>query len=410
MLVLPLFKLSMSHSLSDRVNKLAESETLAMSRRSRELKQKGFDVINLSLGEPDFDTPDFIKDAAKKAIDQNLTHYTPVAAYPEVREAISRKFKRDNNLNYSPDQIVVSTGAKQSIANAVLSLIDEGDEVLLPVPYWVSYREIVKMAGGVIKEIKSDVSSNYKVDFSQIGDYIGEKTKLLIFSSPCNPSGSVFSKNDLKDLANVMIKFPQLYVISDEIYENISYTTGHESLAQFEEIYDRVITVNGVSKGFSMTGWRVGYIGAPIEIARACEKIQGQLTSATCSIAQKAAQAAVEADPSVTKIMLKEFLKRRNLMIELLKNVPGFVSNVPEGAFYLFPDVSAHFGSFYNGMEIKNSIDLCDFILNDAHVALVPGSAFGSPECIRISYATSEKEIKEAISRISESLKKLKSN
>lgn len=399
----------MSHSLSDRVNKLAESETLAMSRRSRELRQKGIDVINLSLGEPDFDTPDFIKDAAKKAIDTNLTHYTPVAAYPEVREAISRKFQRDNKLNYTADQIVVSTGAKQSIANAVLSLIDEGDEVLLPVPYWVSYREIVKMAGGIIKEIKSDVSSNYKVDFSTIGGFIGEKTKLLIFSSPCNPSGSVFSKNDLKALAEVMKKFPQLYVISDEIYEHISYTSGHESLAQFEEIYDRVITVNGVSKGFSMTGWRVGYIGAPVEIARACEKIQGQLTSATCSIAQKAAQAAVEADPQVTKAMLKEFLKRRNLMIDLLKNVPGFISNVPEGAFYLFPDVSAYFGSNYNGTVIKNSVDLCDFMLNEAHVAVVPGSAFGSPECIRISYATSEKEIKEAISRISESLKKLKS-
>lgn len=407
MLVLRLFKSGMNHSLSDLVSNLAESETLAMSRRSRELRQQGFDVINLSLGEPDFDTPEFIKEAAKKAIDDNLTHYTPVAAYPEVRKAISEKFKRDNNLDYSPEQIVVSTGAKQSIANVAFILLNEGDEVLLPVPYWVSYREIVKMTGAVVKEIQSDVSSNYKVDFSILPQYITPKTKLLIFSSPCNPSGSVFSKEDLKKLADVMIKYPQLYVISDEIYEHISYTSKHESLAQFEEIFDRVITVNGVSKGFAMTGWRVGYIGANLEIAKACEKIQGQFTSATCSIAQKATQAAVEANPEVTKDMLKAFLKRRDLMIELFSEIEGFVCNVPEGAFYLFPDVSAYFGKSFEGKTIKDANDLCDFILDDAHVAIVPGSAFGSPECVRISYATSEKEIREAVSRISKSLDKL---
>ena len=398
----------MNFTLSDRVNNLAESETLAMSRRSRELRAQGHDIITLSLGEPDFDTPDFIKDAAKKAIDDNLTHYTPVAAYNEVREAISKKLMRDNKLDYKAEQIVVSTGAKQSIANVVLALIDEGDEVLLPVPYWVSYREIVKLAGGVVVEVPSDVTTDYKVDFSKLGDYMTEKTKLMIFSSPCNPSGTVFSKDDLADLAKVMKENPNLYVISDEIYEHISYTKQHESLAQFSEIFDQVITINGVSKGFAMTGWRVGYIAAPLHIAKACEKIQGQVTSATCSIAQKACQAAVEADPSAVKNMVDKFLNRRDLMIDLMKEIPGFITNVPEGAFYLFPDVSAYFGKSFNGQEIKDAVDLCDFLLNEAHVAIVPGSAFGSPECIRISYAASDDDIREAVSRIKNSLLKLK--
>ena len=398
----------MNFTLSDRVNNLAESETLAMSRRSRELRAQGHDIITLSLGEPDFDTPDFIKDAAKKAIDDNLTHYTPVAAYNEVREAISKKLMRDNKLDYKAEQIVVSTGAKQSIANVVLALIDEGDEVLLPVPYWVSYRESVKLAGGVVVEVPSDVTTDYKVDFSKLGDYMTEKTKLMIFSSPCNPSGTVFSKDDLADLAKVMKENPNLYVISDEIYEHISYTKQHESLAQFSEIFDQVITINGVSKGFAMTGWRVGYIAAPLHIAKACEKIQGQVTSATCSIAQKACQAAVEADPSAVKNMVDKFLNRRDLMIDLMKEIPGFITNVPEGAFYLFPDVSAYFGKSFNGQEIKDAVDLCDFLLNEAHVAIVPGSAFGSPECIRISYAASDDDIREAVSRIKNSLLKLK--
>jgi aspartate aminotransferase len=387
---------------------MEESETLAMSRRSRELRQQGIDVITLSLGEPDFNTPQFIKDAAKVAIDNNLTHYTPVSAYIEVREAISKKFKRDNNLDYAPEQIVVSTGAKQSIANVVLSLIDEGDEVLLPVPYWVSYKAIVKMVGGIPVEIKSDVSTNYKVDFSKLGEHITDKTKLMIFSSPCNPSGTVFSKEDLRALADVMVKYPQLYVISDEIYEHISYTKKHESLAQFDEIKDQVITINGVSKGFAMTGWRAGYMGAPLPIVKACEKIQGQVTSATCSIAQKAAQAAVEADPSVTKDMLDAFLSRRDLMISLIKEIPGFISNVPEGAFYLFPDASEFFGKSTDSHQINNAVDLCDYLLSEGHVAVVPGSAFGSPECIRISYAASEDVIREAMSRIKNVLNKLK--
>jgi len=398
----------MNLSLSHRVNNLTESETLAMSRRSRELRGQGIDVITLSLGEPDFDTPEFIKDAAKDAIDNNLTHYTPVSAYIEVREAISKKFKRDNNLDYPPEQIVVSTGAKQSIANVVFSLINEGDEVLLPVPYWVSYKAIVKMAGGIPVEIKSDVSTNYKVDFSTLGAYITDKTKLMIFSSPCNPSGTVFSNEDLRALADVMIQYPKLYVISDEIYEHISYTKSHESLAQFDEIKDQVITVNGVSKGFAMTGWRVGYMGAPLEIAKASEKIQGQVTSATCSIAQKAAQEAIEADPSVTRNMVDSFLSRRNLMIGLIKEIPGFISNVPEGAFYLFPDVSEYFGTSSGSHEINNAVDLCDYLLNEGHVAVVPGSAFGSPECIRISYAASEDLIKKAMNRIKNALIKLK--
>ena len=386
---------------------MAESETLAMSRRSRELSAQGIDVITLSLGEPDFDTPEFIKEAGKKAMDDNLTHYTPVAAYQEVREAISKKFKRDNNLDYKAEQIVVSTGAKQSIANVVLALVNKGDEVLLPVPYWVSYREIIKMAGGIPVEIKSDVTTNYKVDFSKLGEYITAKTKLMIFSSPCNPSGTVFSHDDLRDLADVMKANPQLMVISDEIYENILYTNKHESLAQFDEIKDQVITVNGVSKGFAMTGWRVGYIGAPVEIAKACEKIQGQITSATCSIAQKAAQAAVEADPSVTHDMVKAFERRKKLIMELIAEIPGFIPNQPEGAFYMFPDVSGYFGKSNGDFTIKDSVDLCDYILNEGHVAVVPGSAFGSPECIRISYAASEDVIREAMSRIKNVLSKL---
>ena len=402
--------MSISPTLSDRVNSLAESETLAMSRRSRELRQQGHDVINLSLGEPDFNTPDFIKEAAKKAIDQNLTHYTPVAAYQEVREAISRKFKRDNNLNYAPDQVVVSTGAKQSIANVVLSLINPGDEVLLPVPYWVSYREMVKMAGGTVKEIRSGIKQDFKIDFSRIGDHIGPATRMLIFSSPCNPSGAVFNSGELAHLVHAMKAHPRLIVISDEIYEHINYVGKHVSLASFAEIADRVVTVNGVSKGFAMTGWRVGYIGASKEIAMAAEKIQGQVTSATCSIAQKAAQAAVEADPESVRSMINEFRKRRDLILKLLKEIPGIITNIPDGAFYVFPEVSSYFGRKYPGGVINNSSDLCDYLLNDAHVAMVPGTAFGSPECIRISYAAAEEQIRSAIARISVSLKKLSLN
>ena len=397
----------MNSLLSDRVNNLAESETLAMSRRSRELAQQGIDVINLSLGEPDFNTPEFIKEAAKKAIDNNITHYTPVPALPEVRQAISRKFKRDNNLDYSPDQIVVSTGAKQSIANVALCLLNDGDEVILPVPYWVSYREIVGLAGGKVVAMPSGIDTDYKVDFSRLEDYITDKTKLIIFSSPCNPSGTVYTKEELKALADVLVKHPNIYVISDEIYEHISYVKKHESLAQFAEIYNQVITVNGVAKGFAMTGWRVGYIGANKEIAKACEKIQGQVTSATCSIAQKATEAAVDADPSVVHDMLEEFRRRRDLIISLVNEIPGFKCNVPEGAFYVFPEVSELFGKKAGDQVIRSSADLCDYILNTGHVAVVPGEAFGSPECVRISYAASEDNIREAVRRIKTALEKL---
>ena len=371
------------------------------------MAQKGIDVINLSLGEPDFDTPDFIKEAAKKAIDDNITHYTPVAALPELRQAISRKFKRDNNLDYSAEQIVVSTGAKQSIANIALCLLDQGDEVILPVPYWVSYREIVRLAGGVVVPMPSGIETDFKVDFSHLEDFITEKTKLIIFSSPCNPSGTVFTREELKQLADIVVKYPRIYVISDEIYEHISYVKHHESLAQFPEIYDQVITVNGVSKGFAMTGWRVGYIGAPLEIAKAAGKIQGQFTSATCSIAQKAAEAAVDADPSVTRDMLEEFRKRKDLIISLLQEIPGFKCNVPEGAFYVFPEVSYFFGKKVDGQLISNSADLCNYILDTGHVAIVPGEAFGSPECVRISYAASEGDIREAVRRMKSALEKL---
>jgi aspartate aminotransferase len=394
--------------LSDRVNNLAESETLAMSRRSRELRQKGVDVINLSLGEPDFNTPEFIKDAAKQALDDNITHYTPVPGVIELRQAISRKFKRDNNLDYPPEQIVVSTGAKQSLANIALCLLNEGDEVILPVPYWVSYREIVGLTGAKIVPMNSGIENNFKVDFSKIGDYITPKTKLIIFSSPCNPSGAVYTKDELKQLADVLVKHPDTYVVSDEIYEHISYTKRHECIGQFSEIFDQVITVNGVSKGFAMTGWRVGYIGAPLHIAKATGKIQGQITSGTCSIAQMAALAAVEADPSVVKEMLEAFKFRKGLILDLLNGVQGMKCNVPEGAFYIFPEVSAYYGTEVDGRKITNSVDLCNYILEVGHVALVPGNAFGSPECIRISYAASESQIREAVNRIKSVLGKLK--
>lgn len=371
-----------------------------MSRRSRELRQKGIDVINLSLGEPDFDTPDFIKEAAKKAIDDNFTHYTPVAALPELRQAISRKFKRDNNLDYKPEQIVVSTGAKQSIANVVLSLVDEGDEVLLPAPYWVSYREIAKLAGGVVKVVPAGIEDDFKVNFAELENHITPKTRVIIFSSPCNPSGTVFTREELAVLAGVLKRHPSVYAISDEIYEHMTYAGKHFSLAQFSEIYNQVITVNGVSKGFAMTGWRVGYIGAPLEIAQAAEKIQGQMTSATCSIAQKATEAAVDADPSRIQGMIDTFLKRRDLMLELMKDIEGVRTNVPQGAFYVFPDVSALFGKSNNNGKIRDAVDFCNYILEEGHVAIVPGDAFGSPNCVRISYAASEKDITEAVKRI----------
>jgi len=394
--------------LSDRINNLAESQTLAMAKKSRELQAQGKDIISLSIGEPDFNTPDFIKDAAKKAIDNNITKYTPVPGILDVRKAISEKFKRDNNLNYAADQIVVSTGAKQSIANVILSMVNPGEEVIVPIPYWVSYIETIKLAEGIPVTIPTSVESNFKITPEQLQKAITPKTKMMVFSTPCNPSGSVYTKDELKALADIIIQHPDLYVISDEIYEYINFVGKHESLAQFDFIYDRVITVNGVSKGYAMTGWRIGYIGAPKWIADACEKMQGQFTSGACSIAQMAAMAGVKAEPSITFEMRDAFKKRRDLVLNLLKEIPGLKTNVPDGAFYIFPDISSYFGKSYNNYHIKNSNDLSMFLLEEGNVALVSGDAFGDDNCIRFSYATSEDKLIESVKRVKEALAKLK--
>lgn len=393
--------------LSDRIQNLSESQTIAMNRKSREMKERGIDVISLSLGEPDFNTPDFIKEAAKKAIDDNYTYYPPIAGYKDVREAISKKFKRDNGLDYSADQIVVSTGAKQSIANVVLCTINPGDEVLLPAPYWVSYFEIVKLAGGEPVVIPTKIENDFKITGEELKPYITDKTKMMIFSSPCNPSGSVYTEAELKDLADVIKEHPGMLVISDEIYELINFEGGHASLAANKEIYDQVITINGVSKGFAMTGWRCGYIGAPLWLARACDKMQGQFTSATSSITQRAVLEAVNADPSEINYMKDAFKKRRDLVLELLNEIPGFDTNLPKGAFYIFPNVTKLFGKKHNGQEIGDCTNLCMYLLEEAQVGLVPGDAFGSPNCIRISYAASEETLREALKRIKSAIEKL---
>lgn len=393
--------------LSQRIQNLSESETIAMSRKSRELSEKGYDVISLSLGEPDFNTPDFVKEAAKKAIDDNFSTYPPIAGYKDLREAISRKFKRDNDLNYTPDQIVVSTGAKQSIANVVLCAVDPGDKVLLPSPYWVTYHEIVKLAGGIPVLIPTRIENDFKITGEELEQYITDDVSMMIFSTPCNPSGSVYDHDELAELASVVAKHPNVLVICDEIYEYIRFEGKHASLASFPEVYDQVVTVNGVSKGFAMTGWRLGYIGAPLHIARACDKMQGQFTSAASSISQRAALAAVEADPSSIDYMREAFLQRRDMVLDLLKDIPGFITNVPKGAFYVFPDVSALFGKTSDWGAIENSKDLCMYLLETAHVGLVPGDAFGSPNCIRLSYAASVDQLKTAIARMAEAIKKL---
>jgi aspartate aminotransferase len=396
--------------IADRINRMAESETLAMSRMSRELAAQGHHVINLSIGEPDFNTPEFIKNAAKAALDQNFTRYTPVPGYPDLRQAICRKFKRDNGLEFTPEQIVVSTGAKHSIANVMMSLVNDGDEVLVPVPYWVSYKEIIKLAGGVAVYIPAVIENDFKVTPEQLRAAVTPKTKVLIYSSPCNPSGSVYNREELKGIADVMAEFPHVYIIADEIYEHINFVGKHESIGQFENIRDRVITVNGVSKGFAMTGWRLGFIGAPLVIAKACDKLQGQITSGTCSISQRAAIVAMDADPENTPELIEmkaAFRKRRDGLVARMREIPGFVTNVPDGAFYLFPDVSAWFGKCFGETTITSAGDLSMFLLNEAHVALVPGDAFGSPECLRFSYATSMEELEEAVSRIKAALLKL---
>ena len=394
-------------NLSNRINSLSESQTIAMARKARELTEQGIDIISLSLGEPDFHTPDTIKAAAKKAIDDNFSYYTHVSGYLELRKAIANKFKRDNNLSYSPDEIVVSTGAKQSIANVVLSLVNPGDEVIVPSPYWVSYLEIIKLAEGVPVIISAGIDQDFKITPEQLEKAITPRTKMMIFSTPCNPTGSVYSKAELEALAQVVRKYPNLYIVADEIYEHINFADGHQSMAQFDFIKNQVVTINGVSKGFAMTGWRVGFVGAPLWIAKACDKMQGQFTSATSSISQKATHAAMEMDPHLIQPMRDAFLKRRDLVIRLLKTIPGLKTNLPQGAFYVFPDVTYYFGKKHGQFTIQNSTDLCAFLLEDAYVALVPGIAFGDDNCIRISYATSEQKLEEALTRIKNSLAKL---
>ena len=390
----------MSQLLSERILNMATSATLAMAAKARELKAEGKDIIGLSLGEPDFNTPDFIKEAAKTAIDENYNSYTPVDGYAELKEAIITKFKRDNNLSYTPKQIVVSTGAKQCLANVALVLLNEGDEVILPCPYWVSYADIVKLSDGVPVEVMTSIDNDFKMTPYQLEAAITPKTKMIWFSSPCNPSGSVYSKAELRALADVLVKYPNIYVVSDEIYEHINFIGGHASMAEFDDMYDRTITINGVSKAFAMTGWRIGFLGGPDAIARACNKMQGQITSGANCIAQRAVITALEAAPTKVQYMIDEFEVRRDLILNLLKDIEGFSCNTPEGAFYVFPDVSAFFGKTLNGTIIKNATDFSLYLLEAALVATVTGDAFGNPNCIRISYAASQHQIKEAMIRI----------
>ena len=390
----------MNQLLSERILNMATSATLAMAAKARELKAEGKDIIGLSLGEPDFNTPDFIKEAAKTAIDENYNSYTPVDGYAELKQAIITKFKRDNNINYQPSQIVVSTGAKQCLANVALVLLNEGDEVILPCPYWVSYADIVKLSDGIPVEVKTSIENDFKMTPQQLEAAITPKTKMIWFSSPCNPSGSVYSKSELRALADVLKNHPNIYVVSDEIYEHINFIGGHASMAEFEDMYDRTITVNGVSKAFAMTGWRIGFLGAPEAIARACNKMQGQITSGANCIAKRAVITALEASPTKVQYMIDEFKVRRDLILGLLNAIDGFTCNTPEGAFYVFPDVTAFFGKTLNGTLIKNATDFSLYLLEAALVATVTGDAFGNPNCIRISYAASQDQIIEAISRI----------
>lgn len=393
-----------TNHLSDRINNLSVSQTLAMAAKARELKALGKDIISLSLGEPDFNTPDFIKEAAKKAIDENYSTYTPVEGYAELKDAIILKFKRDNGLEYKPANIVVSTGAKQSLYNIAQAMLNEGDEVILPAPFWVSYSEIIKLSGGNPIEVPTSVESDFKMTPAQLEAAITPKTKMMWFSSPCNPSGSVYSREELTALAEVLAKYPNIFVVSDEIYEHINFSGTFCSIASIPGMFERTITVNGVAKAFAMTGWRIGYIGAPEFIAKACTKLQGQVTSGANSIAQRATITALEAEPKVLKYMVDAFHKRRDLVIGLINDIPGLKVNVPEGAFYAFPDVSSYFGITLNGYEIKDANDLSMYLLEYANVATVTGDAFGNPNCIRLSYATSEEVLVEAFRRIKEAL------
>ncbi len=392
------------NALSDRINNLSTSQTLAMAAKARELKAQGKDIISLSLGEPDFNTPDFIKEAAIQAIHDNYSTYSPVDGYMELKEAICRKFKRDNNLDYKPSQIVVSTGAKQSLYNIAQVMLNDGDEVILPAPYWVSYFEIIKLSGGVPVEVPTTVDTDFKITPEQLEAAITPKTKMMWFSSPCNPSGSVYSREELTAIGKVLDKYPDIYIVSDEIYEHINFSGTFCSIGSIPGLFERTITVNGVAKAFAMTGWRIGYIGAPEFVAKACTKMQGQVTSGANSIAQRATITAVDADPSVLNDMVAAFHSRRDLVVGLLKEIPGVKINVPEGAFYVFPDISSFFGKTLNGITINNADDLSMYLLEHANVATVTGDAFGNPDCIRFSYATSEELLTEALRRIKEAL------
>jgi aspartate aminotransferase len=399
--------------LSSLLQRFNEPETLKMAKLGRELRAKGFDITDLSLGEPDFDTPDHIKAAAKKAIDENYSHYTPVAGYLDLREAVCAKLKRDNNLDYTPDQVIVSTGAKQSIANTVMSIVDKADEVIIPTPYWVTYSEIVRMAGGEVKFVNTSISNGYKITPDELEGAITAKTKLFMFSSPCNPTGAVYSKEELNGLAAVFKKHPHVFIMSDEIYEYINYEGAeammgrHESIAQFDFLKDRVILINGLSKGYAMTGWRLGYIAAHASVAKACEKIQGQITSGVNAVTQRAAITALIGDMKPTAAMVKEFTKRRKRVMELLKDLPGIECSEPQGAFYVFPVVNKYFGKSDGEDKIDNADDLCMYLLNKAHVSTVTGKAFGEPNCIRISFANSMENIEKGFGKIKTALAKL---
>ena len=394
----------MNSKLSNRVNEMATSATLAMAAKARELREEGKDIIGLSLGEPDFTIPEFVKDAAIQAVKDDYHSYTPVDGYGDLKQAIITKFKRDNNLSYRPSQIVVSTGAKQSLANLAMVLLNEGDEVLLPAPYWVSYSDISKLAGGVPIEIKTSIDNDFKVTPQELEAAITPKTKMVIYSSPCNPSGSVYSRDELRALADILVKYPNIIVISDEIYEHINFTGEHASIAAFEDMYNQTVVVNGVSKAYSMTGWRIGYIGGPEWIARACNKMQGQITSGANCIAQRATITALESPPSKIQFMVDAFKERRALILGLLSEIPGIKTNEPQGAFYVFPDISYYFGKTLRGKHINSASDFSLYLLEEANVATVTGEAFGDPNCIRISYAASDENIKEALKRIKKAL------
>lgn len=391
--------------LSSLLERFNEPETLKMAKLGRELRAKGIDITDLSLGEPDFDTPIHIKDAAKKAIDENYSHYTPVAGYLDVREAVCTKLKRDNNLDYKPENIIISTGAKQSIANVVLALVDKDDEVIIPTPYWVTYSEIVKLAGGTVKFVPTNVENGYKINAAELENAITVKTKLFMFSSPCNPTGAVYTKGELEALAEVFKKYPNIVILSDEIYEFINYNGNHESIAQFNYLKDRVVLINGLSKGYAMTGWRLGYLAASTLIIKACDKLQGQLTSATCSITQRAAIAALIGDHTPTQEMVAKFKLRRDKVVELLKDIPGIIYTIPPGAFYVFPDVSSYFGKKTPEENvIENADDLCMYFLHTAHVSVVTGKAFGAPNCIRMSFAVNTQNIEKGFAKIKKAL------